>query len=92
MTRKRSPVRSNMRNWNFKAICLGCGFVLVLVIARLAVSLGRLWYTLYTGIDVIGGEYLPTWQELVFGDGFFYVGILALLGCVISAILAKKYQ
>ena len=64
--------------------------VLALVIARLAVSLGRLLYTLYTGIDAIGGDHLPTWQELVFGDGFFYVGILALIGCVISAVLAVK--
>lgn len=79
-----------MKNWNFKAIGLGCSAVLVLVIARLGVSLGRLIYSIQTGENVVGGDVLPTWQTLVFGDGFFYVGILALVGCVSCVILSRK--
>lgn len=81
-----------MRNWNFKAIGIGCGGVLVLVIARLCVSLGRLIYSVQTGINVVGGDVLPSWQELLFGDGFFYVGLLALAACIVCAVLDRKMK
>ena len=79
-----------MKNWNFKAIGIGCGGVLVLVIARLCVSLGRLIYSVQTGVNVIGDGELPSWQELLFGDGFFYVGLLALMMCIVCAVLDRK--
>ena len=79
-----------MDKLNFKAIGISCAAVVVLVIARLGVSLGRLIYSIQTGVNVVGGDVLPTWWELVFEDGFFYVGVLALLGCILCAILERK--
>ena len=82
----------NMKNWNFKAIAIGSAGVLVLVIARLCVSLGRLIYSVQTGVNVVGGDVLPSWQELLFGDGFFYVGLLALVVCIVCAVLDRKVK
>ncbi len=79
-----------MKQWNFKAIGIGCGGVFALTVARLGVSLGRLLYTLRSGSNAVGMEELPTWQQLVFGDGFFYIGILALVGCIGCMILDRK--
>lgn len=64
--------------------------VLVVVIARLCVSLGRLIYSVQTGDNVIGGDRLPAWYELLLQDGFFYVGILALIVCIVSAVQRRK--
>ncbi len=79
-----------MKQWNFRAIGIGCGAVFGVTVARLGVSLGRLLYSLYTGDNVVGGEIMPTWQELIFGDVFFYIGLLALAGCIGCAIARKK--
>ena len=79
-----------MKNWNFKAIGIGCGAVAVLVIARLSVSLGRLFYSLQTVVNVFGGDVLPSWQAVLLEDGFFYIGLLALAGCVLSAIMCRR--
>ena len=81
-----------MKKLNFKAIGISCAAVVALVIARLGVSLGRLIYSLHTGENVVGGDVLPTWQELLFGDGFFYLGVAALLGCIVCAILERKKE
>ena len=79
-----------MRNWNFKHIGFGCAAVVALVAARLGVSLGRLIYSVRTGINVMTDDVLPTWQSLIFGDVFFYIGVIALLGCILCPILARK--
>ncbi len=79
-----------MKQWNFKVIGIACGAVFWLTVARLSVSLGRLLYSLYTGDNVVGGEIMPTWQELVFEDAFFYIGLLALAGWIGCAIVTKK--
>lgn len=64
--------------------------VVGIVAARICVAMGRLVYAWYTGMDITNGAPLPTWQEEVFGDGFFYVGLAALVVCILSHIRLKK--
>ena len=64
--------------------------VLAVVIARLGVSFGRLIYSLHTGYNAFGDDRLPAWHELLLQDGFFYVGILALIGCIVFGVLRRK--
>ncbi len=64
--------------------------VAVIVLARIAVAMGRLAFAWYTGMDITNGAPLPTWQEELFGDGFFYVGLAALIVAVVCRIRLKK--
>jgi hypothetical protein len=61
-----------------------------IVAARICVAMGRLIYAWYTGMDITNGAPLPTWQEEIFGDGFFYVGLAALIVCILTRIRLKK--
>lgn len=79
-----------MKKWDYRISFAVSAGVLVVVIARLCVSVGRLIYTLHTGDNVLGGETVPQWYELLLQDGFFYVGILALIVCIVSAVRRKK--
>lgn len=79
-----------MKKWDFRISFGVSAGVLVVVIARLCVSLGRLIYSVQTGDNVIGGDRLPAWHELLLQDGFFYVGILALIICIVSAVQRRK--
>ena len=81
-----------MKQQQLRFVCRGSLAVVGIVAARICVAMGRLIFAWYTGMDITNGAPLPTWQEEIFGDGFFYVGLLAMLGCIASAILAKKYQ
>lgn len=90
MRRTSLPPWNNMKKWNFRLSFAVSVAVLVLVIARLCVSIGRLVYSLYTGVNVVGGDVLPAWYELLIYDGFFYVGLLALAVCIVSAVKLRK--
>jgi hypothetical protein len=41
-------------------------------------------------MDITNGAPLPTWQEEIFGDGFFYVGLAALAVYILARIRLKK--
>lgn len=71
-------------------ICRGSLAVVGIVVARLCVAMGRLIFAWYTGMDITNGAPLPTWQEEIFGDGFFYVGVVALAVYIIARIKWKK--
>ena len=71
-------------------ICRGSLAVVGIVVARLCVAMGRLIFAWYTGMDITNGAPLPTWQEEIFGDRFFYVGVVALVVYIIARIKWKK--
>lgn len=73
-----------------KRIFFVCTGLVVLVIARLGVSMGRLIYSLHTGQSLTGGDEVPTWQELIFGDPFFYIGAAALIAAIVCLILLRR--
>lgn len=72
-------------------ICLGVSVgVIVLVFARCCVSLGRLIYSVQTGVNILGGDDIPTWHALLSGDPFVYLGFIALGMCIFSAVRLHK--
>ena len=79
-----------MKQLNFKAIALGCGIVFALVVARMGVSVGRMIYSIQTGINVITEGELPTWSDLLLTDSFLYVGLAALAVGILALILDKN--
>ncbi len=78
-----------MKNF-FKRIFFACSALVVLVMARLGVSMGRLIYTWVTGQNLTGGEETPAWQAVIFGDPFFYIGVAALVAAVVCLILWRR--
>jgi hypothetical protein len=81
-----------MKQWNFKAIALGCFFLFTLAVARMGVTIGRMVYSIQTGVNVVSEGELPSWQELLLSDGFLYVGAAALLAGILAMLLDKKHK
>ena len=79
-----------MKKRQLQAVCRGSALVAGIVVARLCVTMGRLIFAWYTGMDITNGAPLPTWQEEIFGDGFFYVGLAALILWIVCCIRLKK--
>ncbi len=67
-----------------------CGGVALLVIVRLCVSAGRWIYATQTGYQVFGDDPVPPLQTLIFGDGFFYLGLAAGAVCLATTIALHK--
>ena len=79
-----------MKKQQLRLICRGSLAVVGIVAARICVAMGRLIFAWYTGMDITNGAPLPTWQEEIFGDGFFYVGLVALVAYILARIRLKK--
>ena len=79
-----------MKQQQLRLICRGSLAVVGIVVARICVAMGRLIFAWYTGMDITNGAPLPTWQEEIFGDGFFYVGLAALVAYILARIRLKK--
>ena len=79
-----------MKKQQLQMVCRGALAVVGLVVARICVAMGRLIFAWYTGMDITNGAPLPTWQEEIFGDGFFYVGLAALVVYLLARIRLKK--
>ena len=79
-----------MKQQQLRFVCRGSLAVVGIVVARLCVAMGRLIFAWYTGMDITNGAPLPTWQEEIFGDGFFYVGLAALVVYILARIRLKK--
>lgn len=67
-----------------------CGGVVPLVFARLCVSAGRWIYATQTGYQVFGDDPVPPLQTLIFGDGFFYLGLAAGVLCLVATIVLRR--
>lgn len=63
----------------WKEIAWGCGILTVLVVVRSIITAGRFLY--------YGGVY---WQKEVFGDPWFYIGMVAAAVCVASLLVLAE--
>lgn len=79
-----------MKKHHLQILCHGSTAIAAIVLARICVAMGRLVYAWYTGMDITNGAPLPTWQEEIFCDGFFYVGLAALAVSILARIRLKK--
>jgi hypothetical protein len=82
--------RGKIIRWNWKICFWASAFTAALCMARIAVSIGRLIYCIQTGTPLAGAAELPAWYTLILEDGFFYVGIAALLWAMVCAWKCRK--
>ncbi len=80
-------MQETLRRCLFGSIC-----VMLLIFARCCVSLGRLLYTVNTGVNVLGTEEIPTWYALLGSDPFVYLGLAALIVCIVSAVCLHRMK